>query len=108
MMNLWKMIDFSFLETPGGGRDVTEGLRPKNQQKTTFQVIQILSTRGRTFTLKCIRELQIGVTIYPPEWLKLTIKDSQCQVDKNVGLWVFKYTAAGSCSALSKKVEQMA
>ena len=67
---------------------MTEGLRPKNQQKTTFQVIQILSTRERTFTLKCIRELQIettGVTIYPPEWLKLTIKDCQCQVGKNVG-----------------------
>ena len=62
MMNLWKMVDFSFLETPGGGRDGMEGLRPKNQQKqqTTFQVIQILSTRGRTLTLSCISLVQFS------------------------------------------------
>ena len=41
----------------------TEGLRPKNQQKqqkATFQVIQILSTRGRTLTLSCISSVQFS------------------------------------------------
>ena len=68
----------------------------------TVQLSHPYITTGKT-TGNCKLKPQLSVTIYPPEWLKLTIKDCQCQVGKNVGLWVFKYTAAGSCSVLSKK-----